>query len=71
LNRTTYTYFIDFKYISFITSKLSWINKILLDFDGFNAERFAVISKPAEENVRSDAEIVIGINAAHQFVQIW
>lgn len=37
------------------------MNKILLDFDGFNAERFAVISKPAEENARSDAELVIGM----------
>jgi hypothetical protein len=62
LNDTTYiTYFIDFKYISFINLKLSWINKILLHFDGFNVGRFAVISKPAEENARSDVELVIGM----------
>lgn len=48
------------KYVLLINSKLSCINKTLLAFDGFNEERFAVMSKPAEENARSDAELVIG-----------
>ncbi|XP_032670088.1 uncharacterized protein LOC116843637 [Odontomachus brunneus] len=36
------------------------MNNILLAFDSFKEERFAVISKPAEENACSDAELVVG-----------
>lgn len=37
------------------------MNKTLLTFEDFREERFAVISKPADEKARSEAALVMGV----------